>query len=327
MPIVIPGGLAAILLLKEAADFLQIGLVAWQTKQRFSRSFTGRGGVVGIDGNSVTLTLDSVRATIPIEDAAAAAGVPGAGPGGKKPKVVLGLPAALAPKGSVLYPLSTAAASDAWTARYGRPRPGEDAARASQGTNPDDRPFTLREYLVAQELGKSQRQNTAINAEQELTAIKQDHAERIALLNAEIARERIAAEVDITRLRIVASLTEQRERLAAQFALQERELESRLQLQRERLAADERQLGIKFEQQLGLARAEQLWKTSERTATQQWTERVKREGEDWANYYTNLNSDLALTRAIDAARKIADVVAQYGKGAGQIVDFAQAFAR
>ncbi|MGH7753108.1 MAG: hypothetical protein ACREN5_09850, partial [Gemmatimonadales bacterium] len=85
MPIAVPGGLAALLIFKELADFVQIGLVSWQTGKRFSGSRAGKGGTMSIDGDVVRVSVDGQSFTLPIEDAAAYAGVGGAGGRGRKP--------------------------------------------------------------------------------------------------------------------------------------------------------------------------------------------------------------------------------------------------
>ncbi len=319
--------LEKVLLVKEASDFIQIGLIAWQTGKRFKQQQSYAHGGVGIENDMVSVRTDSVTIRIPIDDAAGIAGVPGAASRGMKPLAESG------PKYEeylkyLLYvnPIGWAKAGVEATFPH-RPSAGQDVTTGAVAPNPDQRPFTLREYALMQEAGAKRGSVAKAAREAQAAQLQREHEQRLAALDAEIAREKIAGEKDITRLQIAGELQQQRERLAAQFVLQERALAVDIQRDREKAAAEERQLGIKFEQQRALQEAEDRWKTSERQATQTWSERVKREGEDWAEYYKNLNADLALSRSLEAARKIGDVVAQFGKSAGVVVDFAQAFAR
>ncbi len=317
--------LEAVLLLKEVADFLQIGLVASQTAKRFSGSRVGRGGTVGIDGNVVRVQVGPTAFTLPLEDAAAAAGVAGAGGRGSKPPTQVELVTAGAKRLQEWLHQAVPGVPPGFITQLSRPRAGEDVEAGSRGVNPDERPFGLREFVAMQSMGAARRAQAEGAAALALEALRQIHGDRVSALDAQIARERIAAEKDITRMKIVAQLEEQRRDVQAKFELQERDLASRLQLQREKLAAEGAQLERRLVVQGALDGAERVWKTQEAAADRAWRERTKKEGDDWASYYKNLNADLALTRSVDAARKIADVVSQYTRQAASIVSFASVF--
>lgn len=316
-----------ILIFKEISDFIQIGLVSWQTGKRFQQQRAVRGGTVGIDGGTVTVTIGTVRTVMPIEDAAALAGVGGAGGRGQKPSVrgtfqqIIESPFGLVTGAGLARRLADV------VVRPSRPQAGQDTTTGAPAPDADAKPFTLREFITLQELGKTKRGEAIRASEVELLALQQDQNNRLALLDAQIARERIAAQVDITRMQIVARLEEQRRELVSRFALQERELASRLQLQRERLDAEATAQERRFGLQEGLNEAERAWKTSERQADLAWRERTQKEQSDLAEYRRNLNADLAVGRAVDAAVKLGEALKRAGLAPAGLVSFAQAFAK
>lgn len=313
--------------LKEVFDFIQIGMVAWQSGIRFKQQKALRGGSVGIDGGTVTIQLDDVRAILPIDDAAALAGVAGAGGRGKKPAIGARAGRPVPPGGwGATAPVDEGALKGA-DVQLSRPQAGQDATVAAPRPAVDRRPFTLREFFEAQQLGAAKGGARKDARERELAALERGHEGKLALLDAQIQRERIAGQVDISRMQIVARLEEQRRDLVAKFGLQREELMSRLQLQREKQEAEESSQRRLFAQQEALAEADRAWQTSEKRADLAWRERTQKDQSDLAAYRVNVNADLAVGRAVDAAVKLGEALKRHGLAPAGLVSFAQAFAR
>lgn len=341
--------LTRILALKEVSDFIQIGLVSYQSGRRFSGIRSIRGGSVSIDGGTVRVNLGGVVSEVPIEDAAADAGAAGAAGRGRRPDPLApgfvvrqteetlseSLGFAQAVTGEVVRTARGVGALDLVTApgvglAVGRAltRPtAEGVQAAALGPDPDRQPFTLREFILTQEVGKDRRQAAAIAAESSRDAQQLAARDRLAALDAQIDRERLAAQTDISRERIVADLTRTREEIAARFGLQERELESRLQLQNVRGEQEERQLTLRFGLQEQVNTAERTWRTDEAERDRQWRVEQARAGEDWGAYWKNALADRALGRSLEAAEGIARVLRDHPTSQRGIVSFASVFGR
>lgn len=285
------GGFAGVLVFKEVADFVQIGMVAYQTGKRFQQQRALRGGVIGIDGGTVRVQVDGASFTLPIEDAAALAGV--AGVAGK------GTRAQLTERERVvaaryLSPATVARVESGEVPQTGQRHvavAGEQGSSVAGRPNPDNRPFTARDFVEVQEQGKFQRQGFAVQAERQLALLQQDHAARLA------------AQTDL-RLR---------EQMALQFAGEERQLEVRVQLARERAASEERLANVRFGHQLALDDADREWKGVQSVADRAWRERTSKEATEIADYRKNLAADLAVGRQVETARKLREVL-QSGLG-------------
>lgn len=319
--------LAKILAAKEISDFIQIGLVAWQSAKRFQQSRTVAGGRVGIDGGTVRVNVGDFSFQLPIEDAAAVAGVAGAGGRGSRREFTAAqrtVAGRYLPPGVLAGIESGAIPSVAFASR---PHAGQDTTIAASGPDVDRRPFTLREFVIAQQ--DAARRGGAAKTARELTLekMREAHKERLAALDAQIARERIAGQRDVTRLEIAAKLELQRVDVAAQFARQEAELSGALELQREKAGFEELAQGRLFEQQRVLQSQEEAFKTTALAADRAWRERVQAEQGEIADYRKNLNADLALARSLDAARKISEVLKRAGVAPAPVVSFASVFGR
>lgn len=329
VPVVIAGIAIGTLVIafKEVADFVQIGLVSWQTAKRFKEQRAIRGGTVGIDGGTVTVQIGDLRAVLPIEDAAALAGVGGAGGRGKRPEIGARAGRPVPPGGwGATAPVDEGPLKGA-DVQLSRPGPGQDTTTGAPRPAADARPFSLREYIVLQQAAAEKGGLRKDTRERDLAALRAQHDDRLALLDAQIARERIAAQVDIVRLQVVTRLEEQRRELISRFELQERELASRLELQRERGEIDAASQERKFELQEGAAEAERRWKTEERKADLNWRERTQKEQSEIADYRMNLAADLSVGRAVDAAVKLGEALKRHGLAPAGLVSFAQAWAR
>jgi len=303
LPVVL-GGFGGILVFKEIADFIQIGLVAYQTGKRFSGQRSFSGGSASIDGGTVRVSIGDASFVLPIEDAATMAGVGGAAAGPRKPAGVAGI---------ALAQLEAKAAGGDVTARewlertgYVRnPTPGDPGTTVSRAPDLDRRPFSLREYAMMQNLAIQRGQERKIQAELELELVRGQFAERIAGARNEV----------------------QREELRGQLAARERELLAKILLAREDRAAEAAAQGRLFAQQQLLQEREQLWKTSEARGDREWRERTQAEAAEIGFYRKNLAADLALGRSLEAARKIKDLIGDYGKAAQPVVSFASGFAQ
>lgn len=316
-----------VIALKEVADFVQIGMVAYQTGKKFKQQQAIRGGSVGIDGGTVTIQFDDVRAILPIDDAAALAGVGGAAGRGKKPAIGARAGRPVPPGGwGATAPVDVGALKGA-DVQLSRPAPGQDAEVGAPRAAVDKRPFTLREYFEAQQLGAAKGGARKDIRERELAALEQAHEVKLAQLDGQIERERIAAQVDIARLQAVTRLEEQKRDLIAKFGLQRAELVNRLQLQAEKAGFDEAAQERLFEQQEALAEADRRWKTSEAVADRGWRERVQKEQTEIADYRLNLAADLSVGRSVDAAVKLGEALKRHGLAPAGLVSFAQAWAR
>jgi len=338
-----------VLALKEVADFIQIGLVSYQTGRRFTGLRAIRGGSVSVDGGSVRVNIGGVVTELSIEDAAADAGVAGAAGRGRRPTVApalrpgvvaeagveeatrfgTGLATAvreISPGERALALVSAPAAGLVIGRALTAPRV-EQVQAASVGPDPDASPFTLREFITYQEAGKDRRQQAAIGAEASLAAQRAAATERLSALDAQIERERIAAQRDISRERIVASLELQREQIAAQFGLQRERLDVQLEAQGREHAADERQLTLRFGLQEQVNEAERKWKSTEAVADRTWREDQKRKDEDWGSYWKNAAADRAVARSLEAAAGITRILRDANASQSAVVNFAQAFGR
>lgn len=327
-PILI-GGIAIgtlILAFKEVSDFIQIGLVSWQSAKRFQQQRSLRNGSVGIDGGMVSIQIGELRANIPIEEAAALAGVAGAAGRGKRPEIGARAGRPVPPGGWGATPPVDVGALQGQDVQLSRPQPGQDATVAAPRPAVDRRPFTLREYFTAQQEGAAKGGARKDARERELAALEQAHEVKLALLDAQIEREKIAAQVDIARMQIVARLEEQRFDLIAKHSLQRAELLNRLELQREKAEAELESQREKFALQDQLDAAERSWKTVEARADRDWRARVQTEQSEIAQYRLNLNSDLAVGRAVDAAVKLGEALKRHGLAPAGLVSFGQAFA-
>lgn len=276
--------LGPVLLLKELADFIQIGLVSWQTGKRFSESRSGQYGSVGIDGGTVRIQGEGFSLVLPLDDAAREAGV--AGVAGKGTRGVREAAVRARRGGRVAYASALERGEPAAQGVYQRHVAvgGEQGATSAARPDLDSRPFTAREFIAVQEVGKSQRQGTAIDAERQLETLREGHALRLA---------------GITDARL-------REQMALQFAEQERRLETQVMLTRERLAADERGAEQRFRHQVALDEAEREWKGTQAVADRVWRERTGKEAAEIGFYRVELAKDLAVTRAAEAAKKIGE---------------------
>lgn len=340
---------APVLVFKEIADFIQIGMIAFQQKKRFSGSRSVTGGTVGIEGETVRVNIGGVQTVMHIEEAASIAGVAGAGGRGKKPapaelpglaeaiggevQRTLGFVSSfererreLVERGRGLE-LLTAPGLGMLVGRAVTRPTAEGVQAAAAGPDRDATPFSLREFVLVQEYGKDKRQERAIRGEAEAAAFAALGRDRLAALDAQIAREQLAAQTDIARERIVTSLLQSREQIAAQFGLQRERLETQLELQKREHGAEERQLDQQFNLQGQLQEAERTWKTEESEKDRQWRAKQAREAEDWGYYWKNAAADRALSRSLEAARGIASILREIGGATRPVVDFAQAFAR
>jgi hypothetical protein len=272
-----------VLLIKELADFVQIGLVAWQTGKRFAGARQGRTGSVGIDGGQVTITYGGQRFQLPIEEAAGLAGVGGAAARPRpepsavqrfvdtaKQHVLAALPWA-GPAGLPLYGF------------FHKPTPEDPKQSVSLAPDPTEAPFGLREFVLVQEMGKTQRQQAAIDAQRELELLRQQMQERLAEARTDLERQRIQLEYG--------------DRIAAREAAL-RMLERRFEL--EAGAAEQR-----FSQQLALQQAEQAWKAEQAAAEREWRARQAAEQADRAAYYRQLAADLAAWRKVETEKALA----------------------
>ncbi len=313
--------------LKEVADFVQIGLVAWQAGKKFSGSRSFAGGTIGIDGGTARIQVGDVSFTIPVEDVAGAVGVAGAAGRGPAPERSL-----LAKGGGALRDLLFPAEAvgtfvGGRVARLvGISRDG-GAQVAVGAPNPAARPFTLREYVNLQEEAARKGGARKDLRERELAALEQQHKERLAALDAQIEREQVAGRADVTRLEVAGRLLQQREELAARFGLQERDLVAKHSLGAQDQAAEMARLQAKLAADAAGQEAEQAWKTSERVADQRWKAEQKKIADDVGYYYKNAAADRAVSRSIEAAQGIAKVLREVGVSQAAVVSFAQAFSR
>ena len=327
-PLII-GGIAIgvlIIALKEVADFIQIGMVAWQSGVRFKQQKALRNGVVGIDGGMVSIQIGELRANIPLDDAAGLAGVAGAAGRGKRPEIGARAGRPVPPGGWGAVTPSEVETVKREGTHLSRPQPGQDALVAVAAPAVDRRPFTLRDYFTAQQEGAAKGGARKDARERELAALEQAHEFKLGLLEAQIEREKIAAQVDVARMQIVFRLEEQRRDLISKFALQREELINRLQLQAEKAEADLVAQRERFSLQEGLNTAEREWKTVEGARDRKWRADTQRDQSELAQYRLNLNSDLAVGRAVDAAVKLGEALKRHGLAPAGLVSFGQAFA-
>lgn len=280
--------LRLLLMLKEAADFLQIGLIHWQTARKFAGSRAVKQGTVSVDGGTVRLQLGDAVFTVPIEEAAAAVGVGGAA-ARPRPEV--------SPAERVRAAAAAAARATLQGGLFEAPvfvfqQRGQVAEAAPRGPvqvpDPDTRPFGLREFVLAQEMGKDRRQLAAIEAERELELLRQQFQERLAAARTDLERERIRLEYG--------------DRIAAR--------EAALAQLRERIAAEERQIALRAQYQATLEQAEREWKSREAAADREWRARAAAEQADRAAYYQQLAADLAAWRKVETERKMAEAKAR-----------------
>ena len=322
------GGFAGVLVLKEVADFVQIGLIMYQTGQKFKASQSGRTGFVDIDGNVTRVSYGGQVWTMSTEEAAAVAGVAGAGGRGKKPAVVPLHPGASVTRGLVRVAEGEQVGPLPSPATLSRPQAGENATAAVREPDSAQKPFTFREYVAYIEAGKSARGAAAGRGEMALELVRERGRDKLAALDGEIERERIAATVDVARMARVGELQRQRERLAVELTLQEREAESKLKLQREKLAAEDVALGKRFALQQQLDDAERSWKTTENREDRAWRERTTKEMSELVYHQKQYAANAALDRATEAAKRMVHILKWSGlKSYSGVVEFASAFAR
>jgi hypothetical protein len=283
-----PLPLGPLLLVKEAADFIQIGLVAWQTGRRFSGQRPGRGGSVTVDGGTVRVQYGGQVFDLPIEEAAATAGVGGAA-GRPRPG-----PTFLQRVGVAAQ---RAAQATLQAGVFGAPlmvfsQRGQVAEAAPRGPvevpDVDSRPFGLREFVLVQEMGKDRRQQAAVEAERELELLRQQFQERLAAAKTDLERERIRLEYG--------------DRIAAR--------EAALGQLRERLAAEERQIALRAQLQGQLETAEREWKSREAALDREWRARQAAAQAEQGFYYQQLAADLAAWRKVETEKKLAEAKAR-----------------
>lgn len=319
--------LGPLLVFKELADFIQIGLVAWQTGVRFEQQRSGVNGSLGISGGTVRVQMGDVSFTLPIEDAAAVAGVAGAAGRGKAPEKSA-LEKGGEVLGALLFPGPTVGGflGDQVARLMGKPpEGGADAVVVAPSR--DQRPFTLREWVTLQTEAVRKGGDRKDRRERELAALEQQHKERLAGLDAQIAREKIAGLRDVSRLEVAGRLELQREELVAKFGLQERELVAKHALGAQEQAAEMARLQAKLEADRALQRAEEEWKTSERVADQKWKAEQARIAEDWGYYWKNAAADRAVSRSLEAAKGIVDILERANASQAAVVGFASVFGR
>lgn len=279
-------GIGGILVFKEVADFIQIGLVSWQTGKRFSGSRTAGGRTYNIDGGSMRIQGEGFSIELPLDDAARAAGV--AGVAGK------GTAAQRAAWESAASPLNVAKrAASSVTAAFAtnravphKPTGAGDRGTVASAPNPDDKPFTAREFFAMQQRAAQVGGEKKTQRELQLEKMREAHALQLARIT------------DATK----------RAELAAEFSIAERKLEQEVLLAREQQAADAASLERKFALQRGLDDAERVFKGTQAEADRQWRERTQREMAEIGFYQKNLAADLAVDRAVGAARKITEVL-------------------
>ena len=326
LPGIPPLVLLIALALKEASDIGTTAVVTYQSGKKFKAYKGGAGGSVGIDGDRVTVTVGDARFVLPLDEAAQQGNGGGVGGRAKKPPAKSRIEEILDSPLGVVTGAGVARRISAGVMVLSRPRPGEDAEVAVPAPDPAAKPFTFREYFTAQQAAATKGGARKDLRERELAALQQTHEFKLGLLDAQIEREKIAAQVDVARLQAVTRLEEQRRDLMAKFGLQRELLVSRLQEQAEQAGFELEAQREKFGLQGALDVAEREWKTVESKADRVWRERVQKDQSEIAQYRLNLNSDLAVGRAVDAAVKLGEALKRHGLAPAGLVSFAQAFA-